>query len=298
MTKTGFIAIVGNANAGKSTLLNSLIRQKVSIVSPKPQTTRENILGILTEDDFQMVFVDTPGELKVKNALGEFMRKNIDKAVVDVDCILLVIDGHDGISDYELSLVDTYAKKKIPLVIAVSKTDISQAEKLMPELEKLNAKEGISEVYCVSARRNKNIDLLREGLKKYLSEGEMFFDQDDVTDKSLQYLVCEHIREKILLVLDKEVPHGIGVTLNKMEYDEEKLFWSIDANVIVEKASHKPIILGKRGEMIKQISIHARAGVEKVLDARVYLELWVKVKPNWRNDQNVMTQIGYNKKKL
>lgn len=298
MSRVGFIAIVGNANAGKSTLLNSLIRQKVSIVSPKPQTTRENILGILTEDDLQMVFVDTPGALKAKNVLAEFMQKNIDKAVIDVNCILLVIDGHDGISDSELALVDKYASKEVPLVVAVSKTDISQPETLMPELAKLNEKTGIAEVYCVSARRNKNIDALREGLKKYLEDGDFFYDEEDVTDKSLQFLVCEQIREKILLVLDKEVPHGIGVTLNKMEYDEEKMFWSIDANVIVEKASHKPIILGKGGEMIKQISIHARAGVEKVLDARAYLELWVKVKPNWRNDQSVMNEIGYSKKKL
>lgn len=165
MRKTGFVAIVGQANAGKSTLLNAFIKQKVSIVSPKPQTTRDNILGIWTDDNSQIVFVDTPGFLQSKNALGDYMLRSIDNAVKDVDCILVVIDGHDGINDKELSQIDKYAKLNVPIVVAVTKTDITQPSKLMPELAKLNNLKGIAEVYCVSARRNKGVEELKEALK-------------------------------------------------------------------------------------------------------------------------------------
>lgn len=291
MKKTGFIAIVGLANAGKSTLLNALIKQKVSIVSPKPQTTRDSIMGIWTDDDSQMVFVDTPGFLKSKNALGDYMLKSIDNAVSDVDCVLVVIDGHNGISDRELAQIYKYKKQNAPVVVAVTKTDITQPEKLMPELAKLNEVEGIAEVYCVSAKRNKGVEDLRQGLKKYLNGTEMYFEEDDVTDKSQRYLVCEIIREKVLLCCENEIPHGVGVQLNKMQFENGA--WDIDATVLVEKASHKPIVLGKQGAMIKGIGIHARESMEKMLQARVFLTLWVKVKEDWRNNPSVLNELGY-----
>lgn len=291
MKKTGFIAIVGLANAGKSTLLNALIKQKVSIVSPKPQTTRDSIMGIWTDEDSQMIFVDTPGFLKSKNALGDYMLKSIDNAVSDVDCVLVVIDGHNGISDRELGQIYKYKKQNAPVVVAVTKTDITQPEKLMPELAKLNEVEGIAEVYCVSAKRNKGVEDLRQGLKKYLNGTEMYFEEDDVTDKSQRYLVCEIIREKVLLCCENEIPHGVGVQLNKMQFENGA--WDIDATVLVEKASHKPIILGKQGAMIKGIGIHARESMEKMLQARVFLTLWVKVKEDWRNNPSVLNELGY-----
>ena len=291
MKKTGFIAIVGLANAGKSTLLNALIKQKVSIVSPKPQTTRDSIMGIWTDDDSQMVFVDTPGFLKSKNALGDYMLKSIDNAVSDVDCVLVVIDGHNGISDRELGQIYKYKKQNAPVVVAVTKTDITQPEKLMPELAKLNEVEGIAEVHCVSAKRNKGVEDLRQGLKKYLNGTEMYFEEDDVTDKSQRYLVCEIIREKVLLCCENEIPHGVGVQLNKMQFENGA--WDIDATVLVEKASHKPIVLGKQGAMIKGIGIHARESMEKMLQARVFLTLWVKVKEDWRNNPSVLNELGY-----
>lgn len=291
--KTGFVAIVGHANAGKSTLLNSLIQQKVAIVSPKPQTTRDNLLGIWTDDDSQIVFVDTPGFLKSQNALGDYMLRSIENAVVDVDCILVVIDGHDGICERDLKLLKKYASKNLPVVVAVSKIDITQKEKLFVELSKLNDIAGVSEVFPISARKNINIDELKSALKKYLKSDVLFFDEDDVTDKSQRYMVCELIREKILLLCDEEIPHGIGVQLNKMTYDENANKWDIDANILVEKASHKPIILGKNGDMIKQIGIFARQAMEKMLDADVYLALWVKVKPDWRNSQYLLNELGY-----
>ena len=295
MRKTGFVAIVGLANAGKSTLLNALIRQKVSIVSPKPQTTRDNIIGVWTDADSQIVFVDTPGFLKSKNALGDYMLKNIDNAVADVDCILVVIDGHDGIDDKDLAQITKYRKSGAPLVVAVTKIDITQPEKLMPELAKLNGVEGIAEVYCVSAKRNRGVDDLKNALKKYLTSDVMYFEEDDVTDKSQRYLVCEIIREKVLLCCEQEIPHGIGVQLNKMQYEGDG--WDIDATVLVEKASHKPIVLGKHGAMIRSIGTHARQSIEKMLEDKVFLTLWVKVKEDWRNNASVLNELGYSNRK-
>ncbi len=287
--------IVGFANAGKSTLLNALIKQKVSIISPKPQTTRDSIMGIWTDDDSQMIFIDTPGFLTSKNALGDYMLKSIDTAVQDVDCILVVIDGHDGIDDKELSQIVKYRKRNVPIVVAVTKTDITQPDKLMPELAKLNGMEGISEVYCVSAKRNKGVDELKQGLKKYLTGNAMYFEEDDITDKSQRYMVGEIIREKVLLCCEQEIPHGVGVVLNKMQYEDGA--WDIDATIIVEKASHKPIILGKGGAMIKGIGVHSRESIEKLLDARVYLTLWVKVKEDWRNNPSMLNELGYSKRR-
>ncbi len=294
--KSGYIAIVGRANAGKSTLLNSLIQQKISIVSPKPQTTRENILGIWTEEGYQMIFVDTPGALVPKNQLGSLMAKNIENAIDGVDCILLVIDGHDGIKNADLDLVVKYSKTDIPLVVAVTKTDISQPEKLMEQLSKLNAYPKIREVFALSARKNKGVEELKEHLKTYLTDDKMYFEADEVTDKSERFLVCEIIREKALLLLDKEIPHGIGIELNKMIYNELKNSWLIDANIITEKSTHKAIILGKQGSMIKSIGTYAREAIEKFLNAKVNLQLWVKIKEDWRNSNFVLTEIGYSKK--
>ena len=296
--KSGFLALVGKPNAGKSTLLNSLIQQKVSIVSPKPQTTRNKVLGIWTEDDCQMVFVDMPGIIKPKNTLGQYMEKSIDSGVRDVDAIVYVTDGHKGISDEDIELMQKYGAKEVPMVVVVSKTDICQPEKLMLELAKLNDLSFVKEIYCISAKRNRNVNQLKEGLKKYLTDSIKYFDDDDVTDKSQRFLVTEIIREKILLLCDNEIPHGIGVTLNKMEYNKLKKMWDIDANIIVEKASHKPIILGKQGRMIKQIGTYSRESIEKMLESKIYLSLWIKVKEDWRNSDYMLKEIGYDKKEL
>ena len=296
--RSGFIALVGKPNAGKSTLLNSLVRQKVSIVSPKPQTTRNKILGIWTQDDCQMVFVDMPGIIKPKNTLGKYMEKSIDSGVRDVDCVVFVTDGHKGISDDDVAIMTRYSAGGAPMVVVVTKTDICQPETLMTQLAKLNGLPFVGEVYCVSAKRNKNIDMLKDGLKKYLKDDVKYFDDDDVTDKSQRFLAAEIIREKILLLCDDEIPHGVGVTINKMTYDKVKKMWDIDANIIVEKASHKPIIIGKQGRMLKQIGSYAREGLEKMLQAKVYLALWIKIKEDWRNSDFMLKEIGYDKKEL
>ncbi len=293
MRKTGFIAIVGLANAGKSTLLNSLIGQKVSIVSPKPQTTRDNILGIWTDDDSQIVFVDTPGHLQAKNKLGDHMLHSIDTAVVDVDAIMVVIDGHEGISDKALEQIDRYTVMKKPVVVVITKTDITQPDKLMPHLGKLNDKP-VKDIFCVSARKNRNIDELKASLKQYLTSTTMFYEEDDVTNRSTRYMVQEIIREKVLLCCNKEIPHGVAVQLNKYEFNADTQQWDIDANIIIERQSHKPIILGKQGSMIKTIGTMARQSICKLIDARVHLELWVRVQKDWRDNQYMINQLGYN----
>lgn len=295
MRKTGFIAIVGLANAGKSTLLNALIKQKVSIVSPKPQTTRDSVMGVWTDEDSQIVFVDTPGFLQSKNALGDYMMQSINSAVTDVDCILVVIDGHDGIDDRELAQINRYKGSGAPIVVVVTKIDITQPVRLMPELAKLNGLDAIKEVYCVSAKRNNGVEELKQALKKYLTSDVMFFEEDDVTDKSERYLVCEIIREKVLLSCEQEIPHGVGIQLNKMQQNGSA--WDIDATILIEKASHKPIILGKNGAMIKGIGVHARESIEKLLSANVYLTLWVKVKEDWRNSEYMLRELGYSTKR-
>lgn len=296
--KSGFIAVVGRANAGKSTLVNAFVGQKISIVSPKPQTTRENILGIWTDETCQMIFVDTPGALNPKTLLGDFMVRSIEQAVVDVDCILLVIDGHDGIKQADFDLIDKYGKADAPLVVAVTKTDISQPEKMMAELAKLNKYDCIKEIFAVSARRNRGVEELKNHLKNYLNDDRVYFDEDYVTDRPQRFLVCEEIREKTLLCLNEEVPHGIGISLNKMTFNEEEDRWEIDADIIVEKASHKSIVLGKKGQMIKSIGMAARESIQKMLEARVRLDLWVRVKEDWRNSERMLNEIGYNKKDL
>lgn len=296
--KSGFIAVVGRANAGKSTLVNAFVGQKISIVSPKPQTTRENILGIWTDETCQMIFVDTPGALNPKTLLGDFMVRSIEQAVVDVDCILLVIDGHDGIKQADFDLIDKYGKADAPLVAAVTKTDISQPEKMMAELAKLNKYDCIREIFAVSARRNRGVEELKTHLKNYLNDDRVYFDEDYVTDRPQRFLVCEEIREKTLLCLNEEVPHGIGISLNKMTFNEEEDRWEIDADIIVEKASHKSIVLGKKGQMIKSIGMAARESIQKMLEARVRLDLWVRVKEDWRNSERMLNEIGYNKKDL
>ncbi len=296
MRKTGFIAIVGLANAGKSTLLNQLVGQKVSIVSPKPQTTRDSILGVWTDDDSQMVFVDTPGFLQSKNALGDYMLRTIDNATQDVDAIVVVVDGHDGISDRELAQINRYADSKLPLVVAVNKIDISQPEKLMPELAKLNEIKEIKEVYCISAKRNRGVEELKAALKKYLTGTEMYFEEDDLTDRTQRYMVGEIIREKVLLGCDNEIPHGVGIAINKMQQLDDGT-WAIDATILIEKASHKPIVLGKQGAKIKSIGTHARESIENLLEEHVYLTLWVKVKEEWRNNPSVLNELGYTTKK-
>ncbi|MBE5731950.1 MAG: GTPase Era [Clostridiales bacterium] len=303
--KTGFITILGRPNVGKSSLINALVGEKVSIVSPKAQTTRDRIMGILTDDECQMVFVDTPGVHKPANKLGEYMEKCVKNATVDTDVIVIVLDGTKRIGDADIAFIDKYLKiSKAPVYVVVNKTDEASYEKIYPILDKisylLNEHDGIrpvKDIIPTSAKKGKNVDVLKNALKSELAEGEMFFPADEYTDKSERYMICETVREKALMLLNDEIPHGIAVYIQRMFYEDNGVAHII-CDIVVEKDSHKAIVIGKGGEKLKAIGERARRDIEKLLDTKVFMEMFVKVRDNWRNDNIVMNDVGYDPKNL
>ncbi len=294
--KSGFVAILGQPNVGKSTLLNSLLKEKVSIVSPKPQTTRNKILGIYNDEDCQIVFIDTPGIHNSQNKLDEFMNKSILVAKSDVDVVLYVIDGSKSITKNTIEILNKYTKNIQNIILVVNKIDKTNYEKLYPELAKCNQLENIKDVVPVSASKSKNLEELLKVIKSYLNDNIKYFDQDIYTDQSIKTLVSELIREKALWLLQDELPHGIAVEITK--FDEEKPIIEIDADIILEKSSHKPIVIGKNGSMLKNIGIKARNDIEKLLQKQVMLKLFVKVREDWRNSASTIKELGYNSKDL
>lgn len=291
MKKSGYVSIIGKTNAGKSTLLNKLIGQKVSIVSPKKQTTRENILGILTKDNYQIIFVDTPGIHKSKNALDKAMNKEVRAASEGVDAIIYMIDITKKIDDEEInylkklidknSEIDEKTQKKsllTPIFIVLSKIDATSMEKSYSEVQKLNQLDFV-EILPISTFKNKNLDLLLNKIIEVLPEVEYFnYEEDEITDKSVKFLVSEIIREKTLYLLDEEIPHGIAVVITT--FDEEN--GEICADIVCERESHKRIIVGHNGEMIKKIGMNARKEIEYLLDRKINLKLFVRVEKDWR----------------
>ncbi|MCI5797256.1 MAG: GTPase Era [Firmicutes bacterium] len=291
MKKSGYVSIIGKTNAGKSTLLNKLIGQKVSIVSPKKQTTRENILGILTKDNYQIIFVDTPGIHKSKNALDKAMNKEVRAASEGVDAIIYMIDITKKIDDEEInylkklidknSEIDEKTQKKsllTPIFIVLSKIDATTMEKSYSEVQKLNQLD-LVEILPISTFKNKNLDLLLNKIIEVLPEVEYFnYEEDEITDKSVKFLVSEIIREKTLYLLDEEIPHGIAVVITT--FDEEN--GKICADIVCERESHKRIIVGHNGEMIKKIGMNARKEIEYLLDRKINLKLFVRVEKDWR----------------
>jgi GTP-binding protein Era len=303
--KTGFITILGRPNVGKSSLINALVGEKVSIVSPKAQTTRDRIMGILTDDECQMVFVDTPGVHKPTNKLGEYMEKCVKNATVDTDVIVIVLDGTKRIGDTDIAFIDKYLKiSKAPVYVVVNKTDEASYEKIYPILDKisflLSEHDGIrpvKDIIPTSAKRGKNVDVLKTALKSELSEGDMFFPADEYTDKSERYMICEIVREKALMLLNDEIPHGIAVYIQRMFYEDNGVAHII-CDIVVERDSHKAIVIGKGGEKLKAIGERARRDIEKLLDTKVFMEMFVKVRDNWRNDNIVMNDVGYDPKNI
>lgn len=295
--KSGFVAIIGKANAGKSNLMNKLIKNKVAIVSPKPQTTRNKIVGILTEKDYQIIFLDTPGIFKPKNVLGEYMMKNVESATKDVDFIIIVIDSAKGITDEDERLVKKYSKSN-NIIVVLSKVDIADKEKVGLQIQKLSEYENLLDIVPVSAKKNINIDELKEVIVKNLQEGFKYYNDDMITDKPERFMVSEIIREKALLCYQNEIPHGISVSVEQMKYNEKKNMYEIYADIICEKESHKAIIIGKKGEALKKVATLARVDIEKTLDAKVFLNLWIKVKENWRDNNFVLKEIGYDSKEI
>ena len=289
--KSGFVTILGKPNVGKSTLLNKILGEKVSIVSPKPQTTRNKILGILNEPEYQIIFIDTPGKHNIKNKLDKYMDAEIEQAKQDVDIVLLVIDGSKRITDADYEWVESFNNSKQKVIVVVNKIDATSFEKLYPQLVKFNDMKFVLDIIPISARNGKNVEDLVKVIKDNLTSDIKYYDDDIYTDKSLRFMVSEIIREKALLYLQDEIPHGIAVDI--VEYKEEGNKVIIDADIICERDAHKPIILGSRGEMIKKIGTEARLDIEKLVQSKVLLSLFVKVRDNWRNNNNQMSNFGY-----
>ena len=290
--RSGYVAVIGRANAGKSTLINVMVGEKVSIVSPKPQTTRDRILGVLTEDDYQIVFVDTPGIYKARNELTDRMMRTVDTSARGVDYILYVVDGHDGIDEEEFTLMKKYKDLGIPMAIAYTKIDIMPKENIPLDMAKISDAGLDLDVFPVSARKGKNIQALKSFLVEQLPEGEKVFEQEIVSDKSEKFMIAEIMREKILLKFDKEIPHGIAIVINVFRLQENGV-WEVNLDIVCERASHKAILIGKQGKAIKEVSSFARQDMEKFLGAKVFLTTYVKVKEDWRDRPNLLKQYGY-----
>ncbi len=286
--KSGYVGIVGIPNVGKTTLLNALIGQKIAIISPKPQTTRGKILGIMSESGMQAVFLDTPGFHKPKNKLGENMLKAVNETIGEADFVLVVVEPTDEVRNAELEIIEK--TKNIPAILVINKCDTARKDTLLPVIEKYSKLRGFAEIVPISAKTGDGIDALKEEIRKLLPEGPMYYPEDMVTDQPEKQIVAEIIREKTLYTLDKEVPHGIAVEIVKMK--EGKDIVSISANIFCEKDSHKGIIIGSGGRTLKRIGSLARRDCEKLLDKKVFLELWVKVKKDWRNSNFLMKEFG------
>lgn len=289
--KSGTVAVVGRANAGKSTLINVIVGEKVAIVSPKPQTTRDRILGILTTSDYQIVFEDTPGFYKSTTELNKKMQKTARKTAKDVDLVLFVLDGHDGVSEDDLKLLSSIVNDT-PVIVAMSKIDIMPKDNIPENLVKIASVEGVSEIIPVSARKGRNVKELISTIVKYLPTQDRLFKEDIVSDKSEKFMVAEILREKILLKLDKEIPHGVAVIVNVFEKKRNGVY-DINLDIVCEKLNHKAIIIGKQGQMLKEINAFARQDMEKFLGAKVFLTTFVKVKENWRDKGALIKEFGY-----
>jgi len=294
--KSGFVAILGQPNVGKSTLLNAILKEKVSIVSPKPQTTRNKILGIYNDEESQIVFIDTPGIHNSHNKLDDYMNKAINTAKEDVDVLLYVIDGTKKINEQTIDVLNKYTKNIENIILVVNKIDDTTYEKLYPELNKCNGLENIKDIVPVSALKSKNLEELLKVIKNYLHDNVKYFDDDIYTDQSIKFLTAEVIREKSLWLLQDELPHGIAVEISR--FNELDNIVEIDADIILEKASHKQIVIGKNGSMLKNIGIKSRHDIEKLVDKQVMLKLFVKVREDWRNSNSVVKALGYNSQDL
>ena len=290
--RSGYVAVIGRANAGKSTLINVMVGEKVSIVSPKPQTTRDRILGVLTEEDYQLVFVDTPGIYKARNALTDMMMRTTDTSAKSVDFILYVLDGHDGIKEEDFELIKKYKALGLPMAVAYTKIDIMPKENIPLDMAKF-ADSGLDiDVFPVSARKGKNVKALKEFLVKQMPEGEKVFEQDIVSDKSEKFMIAEIMREKILLKFDKEIPHGIAIVINTFQLNEKGVY-EVNLDIVCERANHKAILIGKQGKAIKEVSSFARQDMEKFLGGKVFLTTYVKVKEDWRDRPGLIREYGY-----
>ncbi|MBO5782521.1 MAG: GTPase Era, partial [Clostridia bacterium] len=276
----------------KSTLINVLVGEKVSIVSPKPQTTRDRILGVLTKEEYQIVFVDTPGLYKAHNNLSEMMMRTADTSAKGVDVILYVLDGHERVSEEDARLIAKYKKLDVPMLVAFTKTDIMPAEKIPERLLALSQMGVDTDMYPISARKGRGISALEKALVALLPESEKCFEEDIVSDRSERFMLSEIMREKILLKFDKEIPHGVAVIVHTFRLQENGVY-EVSLDIVCEKPNHKSILIGKQGRAIKEVSSFARQDMEKFLGKKVFLTTYIKVKEDWRNRPSLMREFGY-----
>jgi GTPase len=289
--RSGFIAIVGRPNVGKSTLLNDIVGEKVAIVSSKPQTTRNKITGVLTDGEVQLVFIDTPGLHRSHTKLDEHMRKTVVDSISDVDAAVLVVESQKDANEAELELIEKLSAKNIPVVLAINKIDTVRREALMEIITAWSARHDFCAVVPISAASGDGVGILTDEIKKLMPSGPKYFPDDMMTDQPERLVVAEIIREKLLALLSDEVPHGVAVSVESMK--ERPAIMDIEATIYCEKDSHKGIIIGKGGRMLKAVGVKARADIEKLLDCHVNLQLWVKVKDDWRNRENVLKTFGF-----
>ena len=295
--KSGYVSVVGRPNVGKSTLLNAIIGEKISAISSKPQTTRQNITFIHTDDDSQIIFLDTPGIQRPKNKLGEFMLTESKESIDEADVITYIVDTSKKIGKAERSIIDILKEYegKLSIILLINKVDTIKKDELL-EIISMYANEGIfNEIIPISAMKNDGVDIYIETLKKYLKPGPMYYPDDMITDKNERFIVAEIIREKGLRYLNEEVPHGLAISIEKFKKREGKNIYDIEANIYVERDSHKGILIGKGGSMLKRIGSEAREDAERLLDAKVNLQIWVKVEKNWRERDNLVKRFGYDK---
>jgi GTP-binding protein Era len=295
---SGFIAIVGRPNVGKSTLMNALVGEKIAIISDKPQTTRNRIQCILTRENYQIVFVDTPGIQKPKNKLGEYMIKAARSSLSDMEAILFVVDVAAGIGSGDREIAEWLNEVKVPVILAANKMDIADKEKARKQIDEFKEAGSFTEVVEISAVQNTNLHLLEQKLAACLPEGPKYYPDDMITDQPERVIIAEIIREKGLELLREEVPHGIGVEIESIQEREDKNMVEIHASILCEKTSHKGIVIGKGGRMLKSIGSSSREDIERFLGVKVYLELFVKVKNDWRNDPNALRTLGYDFREL
>lgn len=289
--RSGTVGVIGRANAGKSTLVNVLVGEKVAIVSPKPQTTRDRIMGVCNRPEAQIVFIDTPGLYRHFNALTDAMMKTTEDTAKEVDSIAYVLDAHAGITEEDISLVLKYQSMGLPMLVVLTKIDIMPAKEI-PAAVKALSEAGVDvDIYPVSARKGKNLGKLEEGICAMLPEGDKLYPDDIVSDRSEKFMIAELMREKILLKYEQEIPHGVAVIVNTFEKHGDT--YQISLDIICEKKSHKAILIGKGCAALKEASTFARQSMEKFLGAKVYLTTYVKVVENWRDRQNLLKSFGY-----
>ena len=294
--KSGFVTLIGRPNVGKSTLMNRLIGQKIAITSNKPQTTRNRIQTVLTTDEGQIVFLDTPGIHKAKNKLGDYMVNVAERTLEEVDVILWLVEPTDYIGAGERHIIEQLKKTKTPVILVINKTDTVKREAILSFIDVYRQELDFQEIVPVSALKGDNTDELIKCILKYLPYGPAFYDEDTLTDQPMRQIVAELIREKALRLLEDEIPHGIAVSIESMK--EKGKICHIEATIVCERESHKGIVIGKGGQMLKKIGSKARPEIENLLEMQVNLQLWVKVKKDWRDSDFLLKNFGYNPKDI